>query len=227
MLFIKSLFSLFFVFALAARALLPAATSTQELNYTFSVVVPGSSTSTGMSQTINQFNPALGTLNSIDVTYNVIMRSGFIILPIGTPSGIYDFAGSYTTFLRAPSDTLGQIFGETPIISVSATAAAGGFTEFFNFPLLSYFSTFNNSSTLSQFTGAGTINLLNFGIFSFTNLTNIDVPPQFFSMVVDTGTTINFNYTPATAVPEPGTWLLLGTTLTLALLLKKRNAFAR
>lgn len=225
MLFIKSLYVSFLSFVLLLMEL-TGATVTEEVNYTFSVIVLGSSTSTGMSQTINQFNPALGTLNSMDVTYNVVMRSGFVSLPIGTPSGIYDFAGSYTTFLLGPSDILGQIFGETPIISVSATAAEGGFTNFFDFPLLSYVSTFNNSSTLSQFTGAGTIDLLNFGIFSFTNLTNINLPTQFFSMVVDTGTTINFNYTPSTAVPEPGTWLLLGSTLTLALLFKKRSVFS-
>ncbi len=195
-------------FVAAVVCLLPSLSSATTVSYVTSTPIPWTLTDWTGTLLFQQFNPSLGTLNSVQIDLNGTLRT---VLTVTNSSPEASSGTAKTEVQFTVKDAGNNLI--TPEIDLSS--ANFGYTLASGDSATSGTLTKNGMSSdlytggviLGEFTGTGTISL-SASTFTQTWLTNTG-GNTFASQVTDallTGTVI-YDYTP---VPEPATIVLLG-----------------
>ena len=192
---------------------------------------------------VTQFNPALGTLNSVFLTLGTNFTTQLVVTnnSIETASSgnastvlqsaLYDATTTFTT----PFNVLTPSGGLFNLVDSQSSAPqgynlVGGGSVTLNPPSktgsLSSAPNFTSGPVLSYFTGAGNASV-SYRTFTSTALNNTGGNTAATQTTTDTlSATVQYNYTPAsTDTPEPGTWAMLaaGASTGLVALRRRRN----
>ncbi|TFG92735.1 MAG: PEP-CTERM sorting domain-containing protein [Syntrophobacterales bacterium] len=186
--------------------------------------------------TFSQFNPSMGTLNSIDVTFSLTSTGGYIIWDndqTTTMSGTGGFgctASIWNTGVTMKDATASDIFliglnGYQAITTATFSGIAAddgdGTTIDTNPSSPDTFQLVGGTQTISDTGSVGSAYFSEYtGLSSFTvssvigtwSSTDVTPAPQFSSDPPNLSGffTVTYDYTGETPVPEPGTMLLLG-----------------
>ena len=200
--------------------------SDQTVNFdTLSTNLNGRPTGSGELLTVGQFDPSLGTLNSVSITvesylkyrYSVTNNEnnpatsnyGFVFAPTVT------VAGQNVAYLNTGS--LFPIY--PPGASAGALAPLGSFTSVIYFDNT---SDLNTAGTLAAFTGLGTMNYSTTPSAIFVNDCSGDCDTEHLSRY-GVRLTVTYDYTPNDpGVPEPATLALIGGGLIGFALLRRK-----
>lgn len=211
------LFSLLSIAALRADTIVQTATFT-DANFSTGIItgMAGATFTPVFSMTVNLFDPSLGTLESVTVDH------GFSFLGTyntGTIPGGGSFSGD------------GNILWNTTTIGSTGGGNGGGGNSDTTLDF-SFLAPPSGSATISGITsgsgltldlvkGTGTTSLA----WNSHLVVTMDADDTFSGSLNSGSFTVTYNYTP-TAVPEPGTWALMGLGLVGVLLTVKRKKTA-
>jgi len=197
--------------------------------------VPVQKTDWGGNLTFPQFNPALGNLTNVSLTFNSSMSGNLTVTNTGntSSSGLAD-----TKLELSITDASGVLPGGTylgPAIGYSGNELTYTNTPDYTYINLgagnstggnvsgngTYTNSFGNASLLSEFTGVGSV-VLPASTFTTTTITNTggNTNASQYTIAGLTGT-VTYTYNPT--VPEPATMSLLVLGGTAALLQRRRR----
>jgi len=190
-----------------------------------------------------QFNPTLGTLNSVYLTLGTSFTTQLTVTnnsaspstgnaQTTVQSALYDPTTTFTTpsNILTPSGGLFNLVDSESSSPLGYSLAAGGSTVL-NPPVkngsLSSAPQFTSGPVLTYFTGVGNA-AINYQTFTSTSLNNTGGNTSATQNTTDTlSATVQYNYTPfATNTPEPGTWAMMvagASTGMVALRRRRRN----
>jgi hypothetical protein len=217
------------VFTFLAAAVLAISTAQAALifqtqNYSN---VSGSASGSGLSLLWDKFDTGLGTLTGVTMEFSGSLTGSFSITneePISID--VYDsrarFRMNFSSGSSAPANITGSFV--TPLNTTPGTGAEpgtsipSGQTQVFNIngPISLY-----NSGLVNYFANADYFSSAGPATFSTTLFRNVslttdgeDLQQNFASSVIGGTINLTYEYTPAAAIPEPGTWaaaaLLIG-----------------
>jgi len=186
--------------------------------------------------TFPQFNPALGTLTNVSLTFNSAMTTNLKVTNTGNSSSsgladtklelsITDASGVLPggTYLGPAIGYSGEELNYTnsPDYTYTNLAAGGNISSGTLTGNGTYTGSFGNASLLSEFTGGGSV-VLPASTFTTTTITNTGGNTNA-NQVTDAGLTGTVTYTYNPTVPEPATMSLLVLGGTAALLQRRRR----
>jgi hypothetical protein len=215
---------------LAAATALSTVASADSISYTTSTPISSSLTDWSGSLAFQQFDPTLGTLNSVELQFSSSLTTTLTVMNTSDSSS----SGNVKTELQVSVDDSGDnLLGDTPQLDILSPAfnysLTGGGN--INSSLLSNSGSSDNIyallNVLSEFTGTGTF-FLNASTFTETDLSNTGGNTSS-SQVTDAGVTgtVTYSFTDAIGgsqsdgVPEPATMALMGGALIGLGLLRK------
>jgi hypothetical protein len=207
---------------LAAATALSTVASADSISYTTSTPISSSLTDWSGSLAFQQFDPTLGTLNSVELQFSSSLTTTLTVMNTSDSSS----SGNVKTELQVSVDDSGDnLLGDTPQLDILSPAfnysLTGGGN--INSSLLSNSGSSDNIyallNVLSEFTGTGTFSL-NASTFTETDLSNTGGNTSS-SQVTDAGVTgtVTYSFTDAIGgsqsdgVPEPATMALMGGAL--------------
>lgn len=204
-----------FLATATAIILLPLASQAAVLSYTN--IYSGATEFAPASTSFNQFNPVLGTLNSINLTvtgqsvgsFNVTTTSTFSTTITGSSLSIvamFTGGGAPGALFGAPVSPLGTlppnigyfIPGNTSVNFSLLTSPQG-------LPTLASGNLIGNAP---YFTGLGNVNLDINELLLLSYNNNRPKTLDYTSLLMNGEATLTYDYTPGGAVPEPGTWAM-------------------
>jgi hypothetical protein len=156
---------------------------------------------------IAQFNPALGTLDSLTITVTGTTTGTATITNNSSITGTYTDA--IFTMLTVDDPTKTPILGASPAFPVNVTIASGS-TVTTPTSTGSATNTITTNTGLSTYLGTGSVDFF----VSGSGAATITGPTPFsISQITDAGATLSVTYNYAAVVPEPSTLALCGLSL--------------